>query len=331
MKRTAYCVNCRGKRDYHIVSERVSLTVRGIDFDYSEKKAVCSECGNEVYVPEINDKNADARENAFRRAANLISVSEIKDIMATYSIGAGPLAKVLGLGEVTVNRYLLGQLPSREVSDKLYLVRSDRTLMERLLDENRDALTKSAYNKCREKLTYLNSLFEASRINTVTRYLLSRSGEVTPLALQKLLYYSQAFYHAIYRKDLFTDDCQAWEKGPVYPDIYRKFKGFGYDPIDAPVTILEDGFDGLSDEDRAFLDAVLSSFGIFSGTKLSDFTHLESPWNDARGSLEPTERSTDVIAREAINSYFDSVVAEYGILSPRDIRKYTEAMLKKCV
>jgi uncharacterized phage-associated protein len=38
---------------------------------------------------------------------------------------------------------------------------------------------------------------------------------ISNLKLQKLLYYAQGFYLAIYGKALFEEDIVAWEHGPV--------------------------------------------------------------------------------------------------------------------
>lgn len=44
--------------------------------------------------------------------------------------------------------------------------------------------------------------------------------------VQKILYYAQGFYKAFFGKFLFEDDCQAWVHGPVYVNIYEKYKEF---------------------------------------------------------------------------------------------------------
>lgn len=65
-----FCINCGCKQDY-IVKDRIdSLNVRGIEFTYLEEIDYCSNCGKEVYVPEINDYNCEARENAYSLKAN---------------------------------------------------------------------------------------------------------------------------------------------------------------------------------------------------------------------------------------------------------------------
>lgn len=112
---TAFCVECGRKKPYSVTSTRETLTIRGVSFQYVERQARCQDCGELVYVPEINDANVKSREDAYRKAAGLITISEINEILDKYNIGAGPLAKLLGLGDVTINRYLSGQLPSKKI------------------------------------------------------------------------------------------------------------------------------------------------------------------------------------------------------------------------
>lgn len=326
MKRrmTAFCIACDEEVEYTVFAERVETVIRGVKISYVEVAAKCPVCGEEIYVPEINDANVQSREDAYRKAMHLITAAEVREILEKYHIGAGPLANILGVGEVTINRYLLGQLPSREISEKLYTIRADRKLMRELLENGKERITATAYARCKDALDELDELLGTSRIELVTRYLLSRNFDVTPLALQKLLYYAQAFFHALFRKDLFADDCQAWSYGPVYPEIYYRYKSYRNEPIPSEEM---DGLDELTAEEKSFLDEIIRIFGYFSGTTLSNITHVEKPWLKARGNLRPEDRCTNVIDRESINEYFDNVVKNYNIIVPNDMEKYCKAML----
>ena len=326
MKRrmTAFCIACDEEVEYTVFAERVETVIRGVKISYVEVAAKCPVCGEEIYVPEINDANVQSREDAYRKAMHLITAAEVREILEKYHIGAGPLANILGVGEVTINRYLLGQLPSREISEKLYTIRADRKLMRELLENGKERITATAYARCKDALDELDELIGTSRIELVTRYLLSRNFDVTPLALQKLLYYAQAFFHALFRKDLFADDCQAWSYGPVYPEIYYRYKSYRNEPIPSEEM---DGLDELTAEEKSFLDEIIRIFGYFSGTTLSNITHVEKPWLKARGNLRPEDRCTNVIDRESINEYFDNVVKNYNIIVPNDMEKYCKAML----
>ena len=68
-----FCINCGVERQYTVKSNRRELTIRGIKFSFVEHIAYCTECNEEVYVPEINDENVQAKEDAYREAAHLIT------------------------------------------------------------------------------------------------------------------------------------------------------------------------------------------------------------------------------------------------------------------
>lgn len=66
----------------------------------------------------------------------------------------------------------------------------------------------------------------------VAQYLLKldeqHGGEgISNLKLQKLAYYSQGFFGAIYDKPLFNERVEAWTHGPVIPDLYHEYKCHG--------------------------------------------------------------------------------------------------------
>lgn len=322
-----FCINCGEKTEYIVKSQRVDMSVRGIEFSYVEHTAYCSVCGEEVYVPEINDLNVASREEAYRKAAKLITIPEINQLMRKYNIGAGPLAKVMGFGEVTINRYIGGQLPSKEHSAQLLEVLSSHKAMEKRLEANKHIITPIAYAKCREAINQLNVLYGQKKIELVARYILNKAVEITPLALQKLLYFSQAFFNALYHEPLFLDDCQAWAHGPVYPDIYYQYKEFGYNPIEKALPEDDSDFTELTTKELNFLDAIVDIFGMYSGQTLSRITHSERPWIEARGSLFPSDRSVTVISRDSIDSYFIRIVEKYQIINPCDITLYCSDMI----
>lgn len=325
--RTVYCIQCDKKIEYTVKSQKRDMSVRGVNFSYVEQVAYCPICGEEVYAPAVNDHNVWASENAYRKAARLITVEEIQQILKKYDIGAEPLAKLLGFGEVTITRYIAGRVPSKSHSDLLLEVLSSYKAMEKYLKENGDRITPVAYDKCQRSIDRLSELYGRNKIQLITRYILSRAVEITPLALQKLLYYSQAFYYALYRTVLFPDRCQAWVHGPVYPDIYYLYREFGYNPIEKSLPEVESDFSELTVKELRFLDTIVDVFGMYSGQILSEITHREKPWIEARGDLPAIDRSVAEINQNTVNAYFDQVVEKYQIINPGDISRYCAAMI----
>lgn len=64
----AYCIHCDHRVEYCVRSQRISVDIRGIVSTYDELVSCCSNCGEEIYVAEINDANAVARKEAYEMA-----------------------------------------------------------------------------------------------------------------------------------------------------------------------------------------------------------------------------------------------------------------------
>ena len=153
---------------------------------------------------------------------------------------------------------------------------------------------------------------------------------MTPLMLQKLLYFNQGIYSALYGKAFFEEDCRAWIHGPVYPEVYNLFRDFKYNPIDdARFALLEGIAEELGDDEKKVADLVVNTFGIYGGKALEKITHNEKPWKDARQGYGDHIPSNEIVCKDDIRRYFKSVNEVYGIDSEEGIRNYIHDMLKR--
>jgi uncharacterized phage-associated protein len=98
------------------------------------------------------------------------------------------------------------------------------------------------------------------------------------LKLQKLVYYAQGLHLALYGKPLFLENIEAWQYGPVIPDLYFKYRDYGSGGIPA-----SEYFDpSIIDSDtKDFLDEIYDVFGQFSAIRLMDLAHEDQCWKDA--------------------------------------------------
>lgn len=68
--------------------------------------------------------------------------------------------------------------------------------------------------------------------NTAAEYICNKSGwTVSQLALQKILYLAHMVHLGRGAGPLVKGDFEAWDYGPVHPELYRKVKAFGAKPI----------------------------------------------------------------------------------------------------
>lgn len=120
---------------------------------------------------------------------------------------------------------------------------------------------------------------------------------ITNLKLQKVLYFAQAYYLAKLGKPIFSEKLEAWEYGPVVPEVYRKLKRNGSKPI-----ISEEDKSTLAEEDKEILKKVWDSFGGYSASRLVDIVHAHTPWKEANASADK------VISHKAIKDYYSPLL-----------------------
>jgi len=126
---------------------------------------------------------------------------------------------------------------------------------------------------------------------------------MTAMKLEKLVYYSQVWSLVWTEKELFRERIEAWANGPVVPSLYRLHRGhFKISP-----GFFEGNPGRLNDEQRDVIDRVLSFYGEKDPQWLSNLTHMEKPWQDAREGLAPGERGGNTITKESIMEYYSSL------------------------
>lgn len=132
----------------------------------------------------------------------------------------------------------------------------------------------------------------AAKYFIIRAYEDGREYQMTNMKVQKLLYYSQCLYLALFDEPLFAEEIQAWRYGPVCPPAYRFYSEFEAQqlPIPSPEYIKE--------EVKAILEEVWLYFGEYHAYDLSDLTHLEFPWRKARKGLPSSASSTEPILLE---------------------------------
>ena len=328
-----FCEKCNNLVEYEVKEIDEIIEIKGKEYKYKRLVGYCKNCGEEISSNEINDENLERIDRVYRNEEKIITTEEINDILNKYKIGKKPLSKLLGWGEITLIRYLNGDVPSKVYSDQLYNILNNKEYMSKLIEENKELISERAYNNVKEAIKKLNeTTFKYTiekEIDIIAEYIVAMGKEITPLALQKILYYAQGFYKAFFGKFLFEEDCQAWVHGPVFVDIYEKYKDFKSANIF--IDIDYDIEDIIVDEKREILDAVIKYFGYYNGKALEKMSHYETPWINARKGLLPTENSNNIIDKEDIKEYFEKVKDKYNMLNVLDIKKYSDDQFKKII
>ena len=136
----------------------------------------------------------------------------------------------------------------------------------------------------------------------VAAYILAQQGGMTAMKLQKLAYYSQAWSLAWDDAPLFADRIEAWTNGPVVPALYAVHRG-QYSVDRWP----HGDSSALTDTEKETIDAVLEFYGKQTSQWLSDLSHSEDPWKEARKGLAPNERGNHDIKHDSMGWYYQNL------------------------
>ncbi len=114
-------------------------------------------------------------------------------------------------------------------------------------------------------------------------------NDLTPMKIQKLMYFAQFFYLKNFEDGILIDDnFVRWRFGPVIPSLYYQLRSYGSKPVHDYIRQLSPTNQAIiymmSDEDSTswnFLDQVFDKFGHLDGISLSALTHREnSSWSN---------------------------------------------------
>lgn len=146
--------------------------------------------------------------------------------------------------------------------------------------------------------------------------LLKEGMTVSPLKLQKMLYYIQAWMMVFFDHQLLFDDKpQAWVNGPVYPMVYDRFRSIGcYDMMTKGDFIQEGTLSEnivayekrleLTERQLEVLHRLIAIYGAKNQDQLVFMTHCEDPWSIARGDLGLFENSNNPISFDDMYLYY---------------------------
>lgn len=312
----------------NIKTRKVEANVKGKIIEFDEYYMIDPVTGEEVFDRNIEIENDSRLYDIYKKQMNLLTSSEIKNIRKKYDMNQKEFALSIGVGEITIHRFENGSIQTESV-DSIIRLSEDPDIMYNLLIKNQANLSDADFNKFLKKVNFLKKLkyhriadfnindynnlnFETEPIDNVTNQLIieyntqidnvskkygiedncALAEYITPLKLQKLLYYIQGIALRIYGKPAFTSNISAWQYGPVVEDVYKKYRGRS--PISTPKTNYE-----VSDGLKKVIELVVSSYGKMEAGSLIDLTHDEDPWINST--------SNGIINIEFIKEYFNKV------------------------
>lgn len=306
----------------------IKTNVKGTIIEFDEYYMVDPKTGEEVFDRDLEIENDTRLYDIYKKQMNLLTSSEIKNIRKKYDMNQKEFALSIGVGEITIHRFENGSIQTDSV-DSIIRLSEDPNIMYSLLVKNKTNLADDIYNKFLNKVNILKKLkehriadfnindykdliFETELVSNVTNELINEYNKeidnlskkygikdncevaeyITPLKLQKLLYYVQGLSLRIFDKPAFINNISAWQYGPVIEEVYKKYKG--RTPIQSTKTNYQVN-EGL----KKIIQLVVSSYGKIEAESLINLTHEEDPWINTENGY--------TISIDKIKEYFNKV------------------------
>ena len=310
------CIECGTRDTYEFKKTIREYKGNGYHFEMLVNIPFCKICGAPIYDEELEKEIAEKANKKIREQRNIITREEILEILELYHISQKLLSKLLGWGEITLTRYISGNYtPNISNSNRIKELKNpyvfQKLLQNYYNEETLEEKEKKALKKAESGVLYqLNRLKDIyGKIFDVVNWFLAKSSDdipITHLALQKLLYFTQSWSSVLLSKEMFTDDCQAWIHGAVYPEIYDIFKKFKYMPLPQVDETAK-----FNEDELRILDAVKRYyFDIYSAKALEEICHREEPYIKARQGFAKEDPCNLKIDKKNVTSYFTHVIHE---------------------
>ena len=146
--------------------------------------------------------------------------------------------------------------------------------------------------------------------------LLKDYNDLTNLKIQKMVYYAYGLNLALHEDRLFNEKIEAWDYGPVVPELYQAFKKYK----DRPVPIPENFSLSNVGNKAKLLDDVYMKYGVYSASNLCDLTHIAStPWD-----IVYHDESTNYLINDQLISVYFLELLEV-LKSNKDINQFKAA------
>ncbi|GIF49137.1 putative phage-associated protein [Asanoa ferruginea] len=142
-------------------------------------------------------------------------------------------------------------------------------------------------------------------VHDVAAAVLERHGRTTTMKLEKLVYYCQGWHLARHGSPLFDETLEAWQQGPVAPALFKHHRQ-QREVANWPLGSAKN----LTPMELSSVRWVVSEYGKFTASELSEMTHQELPWKAARVGLSDSQPSDAPISTDLMRIYYARQIAE---------------------
>lgn len=228
-KERMFCSICEQEHEIYLIEEKREVNIKGKIIKYKEKLYLCDKYkkDNTFETEKLWNENLLNSLDVYRKKNNLLTSIEIKDIRKKYQLTQLEMARMLGLGEVTITRYETKQIQDEAHDKILRIIDKNAMLALEYLEnnkkyfENTDRYDVIANNVkkvvLKDTLDYLNKQeIEAKYIDFSEKSSLNGNKKLDIDKLEIIINYIASNYPNLFKvklmKILWYIDCIAYKE-----------------------------------------------------------------------------------------------------------------------
>jgi putative zinc finger/helix-turn-helix YgiT family protein len=145
------CSNCEKETRFKLVTKEEVIRVRNKPIRIEVQYLRCLECGDEVFDPGLNIDPFSLAYRKYRKEYGFLQPEDIREWRKANKLTQGELAKLLGVGGVTISRYENGALQDPSHEKLLRLAMNPSNLLQ-LIEGSEGVFTESKKRRLIEDL-----------------------------------------------------------------------------------------------------------------------------------------------------------------------------------
>lgn len=331
---TLYCSRCNLFTEFRVQQAYETHQVRGEEITILTDVAYCACCNEKVFHEELDNRTLLKVYDEYRKRKGLITPERIRAIRTKYGLSQRALGRLLKLGEITINRYENGALPSDAHNELLILI-EDPANVQILLDQAGSSLTEREEANLRKRLDNLLATstqelfmestekiladyepsvfsgfrkFDADKILDMVTFFANNVNNLSKTKLMKLFFYSDFCHFKNYGVSISGLRYAHLPFGPAidnYDILITWLKV--QDAIELTPTRINAEYEwesitttrqmegALSKEEIDTLTEILNKYGRLTANELSDHSHSEKAYTETEvGQLISYEYALDI-------------------------------------
>lgn len=302
MSQKVYCPVCNQQVDYIASIESMTMKVKESTYTLDVRVPHCLICGEELFVPDIDQETQKAFFDAYRKDHQLPTVEDMISTRKKLNLNQRDFSRLLGLGEISISRYELGSFPTAK---SVALIPSilDPKVLEKQLNMHKKLISDEGVQNIHKYLERFGSQmltgktkYNEEKFHQLAYYFVNKayrdSTKIYATKLNKLMFFTDFNFFNKFGHAITGSKYIKMSYGPV-PSYYE----FKYEKNPYIYMIQNEEFNSilpkeidiknqLTIEETSVADAIYSYFSKHNSNMISDMSHDEDAWKETENWKE---------------------------------------------